>query len=95
MIKPDYSFESWHRKQLQNPGFRRAYARYELPAKIAAQISLLRRANGMTQDQLARRAKTCLYRRGNARKQRATAGAVSIGPAWSTHDARCARPHLH
>ncbi len=55
---PHRSFDDWLKRKLRNPRFKRAYARYELSAKLAAQISLLRRKRGMTQAQLARRIKS-------------------------------------
>ncbi len=58
MNKLHKSYESWRREKLKNPKFRKAYYDYDLTAKLAAQISTLRKKRGMTQSQLARRAKT-------------------------------------
>jgi len=55
MIKPDYPFDLWLKRKLKDPRFKRAYRRYELPARLAAQVSTLRKKRGMTQAEMARR----------------------------------------
>lgn len=58
MKRAEYSFDDWLKRKLRNPRFRKAYKDYELSAKLAARISMLRRRNGMTQAELARRIRT-------------------------------------
>ena len=41
--------------QLKNPSFRKHYAAYEIPVRLAVEIAILRHRKGMTQAQLAKR----------------------------------------
>jgi len=43
------------RKQLRDPGFRKAFDEEDLPARLAIRIAKLREAQGLTQQALARK----------------------------------------
>ena len=76
MSKAGYPFDSWLKKQLKNPRFRKAYQKYELSAKLAAQISALRTRKKWTQAQLAEKIDSC--QEVISRLEGATRSSVSI-----------------
>ncbi|MFA5138738.1 MAG: helix-turn-helix transcriptional regulator [Elusimicrobiota bacterium] len=51
-------FGSWLKAQLKSPSFKKAYEKEDIRARLALRIAELRKKQGITQGDLARRLKT-------------------------------------